>query len=95
MVIKHAIPKLGKNAIPFFSKAGKAKNKASDGITNQKILKDKSLICFMSLVSKYRKINAIIEMKGSDAKTAPQKELRFAISEIKTIKIALLIILII
>ncbi len=63
-------------------------NKASEGMTSQKISMDKLLTCLASFVSSYKKMKAIIEIKGSEAKTAPQKLLRLAISEISMIRAA-------
>ncbi len=66
----------------------KTRKSAKEGITNQKINEDNSTTLLRSLVSSYRKTKAIIEVNGMDAKTAPQKPLRLAISDIKTIRIA-------
>jgi len=88
IVIRQDIPKLRKNSIPLFSSSGKTMNNAKEGITSQKMSPDKLATAAVSLVSMYIKIKAMIEMKGSEAKIAPQKLLLLAISEIKVINTA-------
>ena len=68
-----------------FNKCGKIKNIESDGITNQKTLVDSWDIFSTLFVSVYIHMNAITVMNGTDAKTPPQKVLRFDISEIAVI----------
>ena len=62
-------------------------------MTNQKILIDNSVTFVKSFVSSYRKIKAMMDMKGSEASIAPQKLERLAISEIAKINAAELMIL--
>lgn len=54
---------------------------------------DNSDTLVKSLLSSYKKMKAMIEINGSDAKIAPQKLERFAISEIAKIRMAELTIL--
>jgi len=74
--------------------SGSATNKASDGSTSQKTLVDSSLTLSMSLVSMYNQNSASTEIKGTEARTAPANELRFAISEMATTKTAVIVIFI-
>jgi len=69
-------------------KMGKVMNKTSDGITSQKIPFDNWTTCKESFVSIYSQIIAITDTNGIEARTAPRNVLRFAISEIKAIRIA-------
>jgi len=71
---------------------GNETKSAKDGITNQNTLVDSALIFVTSLVSIYNQIIANTEIKGIDAKIAPTRELRFAISEMATIKTVVVII---
>lgn len=64
-------------------------------MTNQNMLIDNSETFVSSLVSSYKKINAMIEIKGSEANIAPQKLDRLAISEMANMRIAELKILMI
>jgi len=71
---------------------GNETKSAREGITSQNTLFDSALIFVTSLVSIYSQIIASTEIKGMDAKIAPTKELRFAISEMTTIKTVVVII---
>lgn len=62
-------------------------------MTNQNILIDNSETFVRSFDSSYKKIKAMIDIKGREANMAPQKLLRFAISEIRNIRTAELNIL--
>lgn len=64
-------------------------------MTNQNMLMDNSETFVKSLVSSYRKMKAIIDINGSEAKMAPQKLERLAISEIAKMSTAEPIILMI
>lgn len=55
-------------------------------MTSQKTLVDNALTFETSLVSIYNQVIANTEISGMEANIAPAKELRFAISEIATIK---------
>ena len=72
----------------FFNNQGSMIKKDSEGITNQKIPMESSDIFSIFLVSWYSQIIAKTEVKGTDAKTAPQKENLLEISEIATIRLA-------
>jgi len=69
--------------MPFLMAKARTKNNAKEGMTNQNILIDKSEISVKSFVSSYKKIKAMIEINGSEAKIAPQKLLALEISEIR------------
>lgn len=78
--------------MPCFSKTGNVTNNAKEGITSQNTLAESALTLETSLVSIYSQIIASTETKGIDASIAPTKELRFAISEITTIKTVVIMI---
>ena len=73
--------------MPCLISRGNVINNASEGITSQKILVAKALTFVASFVSMYSQIIAITETKGIDARIAPIKVLRLAISEIATIRV--------
>ena len=73
--------------MPSRSNKGSVTNKAKEGSTSQNMLLARALTFAISLVSTYSQIIARTETKGIDAKIAPIKVLRFATSEIATIKI--------
>jgi len=76
------------------SNTGKDTNSANDGMTNQKISLDKAVMASTSLLSKYIKIKAMIEINGNEAMKAPKVELLLAISDIMVINTADVIIFI-
>ena len=76
------------------SKIGNVKNSVNEGKTNQKILDDKLLTFVESPVSMYSQNIAKTETSGTDAKTAPARELLLEISEIATIRIVVIAIFI-
>ena len=88
IIITIDMRRAGMKFIFNFKRKGNEINKESEGITNQKILIDKSEIFWMSFVSKYNQIKAITETSGIEANIPPQNELLFEISEITTIKLA-------
>jgi hypothetical protein len=73
--------------MPFFNSNGRAINSISEGKTSQNMLDDKALTLETSFVSIYSQIMASTDINGIDARIAPVKELRLAISEIRTINI--------
>jgi hypothetical protein len=66
--------------------------KIKEGKTNQKTLVDSALTFSTSFVSTYSQSIASSETNGTEANSAPANELRFAISEIVTIKIVVIAI---
>ena len=78
------IPRLGQKVQPIRSIAGSRRNKGKDGRTNQKMLRDKAATASALPVSMYSQMNAKIDVSGKDARTAPQRELRFAASDTAT-----------
>jgi hypothetical protein len=68
-------------------------NNVKEGSTSQKMLIDKELIFSTSLVSIYNQSIARTETRGIEARTAPIRELRLAISEMMTISPVVTIIL--
>ncbi len=77
--------------MPFFIKTGKAINNTIDGAINQTILLENSTAEKLSLVSIYIHVIAKMDTKGIAANSAPIKEFLLAISEINTIKNAVII----
>ena len=67
--------------------------KTKEGSTSQKTLVVNALTLEISLVSIYNQIIASSDTTGTEATSAPIKELRLAISEISTIKIVVITIL--
>src|SRR5579863_3010890 len=67
--------------MPPRSIAGMSRNIGSDGRTYQKVASNNEAIRIVSAVSRHNQITAIIEISGSDATTAPNAGLRFAISD--------------
>jgi hypothetical protein len=61
---------------------------SNEGITSQKISDESAEIFCMSFVSTYNQMNASIDNKGIEARMLPAIELRFEISEIRTITTA-------
>jgi hypothetical protein len=61
-------------------------NNAKEGITSQNTLAERALTFETFLVSIYSHIIANTDTNGMDAKIAPINELRFAISDMATIK---------
>ena len=61
----------------------KIRNKAREGMTNQKIPIDNSDTFVRSLVSSYKKMKAMMEINGREAKMAPQRLDLLATSEMK------------
>jgi len=76
--------------IPFLSKIGNEMNSANEGITNQNILIDNSDIFSVSFVSIYNHVNASTDTIGIEASIPPTSELLLEISDISTIKIAVI-----
>lgn len=72
---------------------GKVTNSTSEGKTSQKTLVDKALTLDASLVSIYNHNIANTDTTGTEANSAPANELRFAISEITTIRKVVITIL--
>ncbi len=72
------------NDIPLRSKTARVGNKASEGITSQKILIDSVATFWVSCVSRYSQINANNEVSGNDASKAAHTLLRLAISDTAT-----------
>jgi len=68
-------------------------NNVKEGSTSQKILIDKEMIFSTSLVSTYNQSIARTETRGIEARIAPIRELRLAISEMMTISPVVTIIL--
>lgn len=66
-------------------------NKAKEGMTSQKTLVDNALTFDTSFVSIYSQNIANTETNGTEARMAPAKELRFAISAISTTKTVVII----
>jgi len=85
---------LKEKLIPCFNINGNEMNNVKDGNTSQKMLVDKELIFDTSLVSMYSQSMARTETIGIDAKIAPARELRLAISEMITISPVVTMILI-
>jgi len=75
--------RLGQNWIPLRSIAGTSKNIGSDGMMYQKVASIWEAICVSSPVSRHNQMTAMMEIKGSDATSAPNAGLRFATSETK------------
>lgn len=75
---------LKEKLIPCFNINGNEMNNVKDGNTSQKIQVDKELIFDTSLVSMYTQSMARTETIGIDAKIAPAREPRLAISEMIT-----------
>ncbi len=65
---------------------GSATNRTRDGKTSQKTLVESALTLSTLFVSMYSQSMANTETNGIEARIAPTKLLRFAISEIATIK---------
>lgn len=86
MVITQANPSEGQNSIPLLMKIGNEMNKANEGRTNQKTPLLNCEIFSKSELSLYSQINAIIETKGNDARTAPSIPFFFANSLAPTTK---------
>ena len=80
-----AIIKLVQKFKPAFNRKGKDIKSISEGITIQKILLDRLLICSISLDSRYIHIKDKTEIIGTDAIKLPKKLLFFETSEIKAI----------
>jgi len=80
------INKLIKKGMPCFRKIGNEMNKAKEGITSQNTPVDSALTFEIFLVSMYSHTIDNTETNGMEAKIAPKKELRLAISEIAKIK---------
>ncbi len=78
--------------MPFFKRKGNEIKRASEGITNQKMLVAKAFTFSIFFVSMYNQIIAKTEIRGIEANIAPINELRFEISEIITIKIVVITI---
>ncbi len=76
--------------IPFLSKIGNEMNSANEGITNQNILIDNPDIFSVSFVSIYNHVNASTDTIGIEAIIPPISELLLEISDISTIKIAVI-----
>lgn len=74
---------------------GKTINNVIEGTINQTILFENSTALVLLLVSIYIHVIAKIETKGIAANIAPIKELRLDISEINTIKSAVITIFVI
>jgi len=72
---------------------GSVINNTKDGNTIQKMLCDNAATACVFLVLVYKKIMAKNEIKGIDAIIPPTNELRLAISETTTIKMAEMITL--
>ena len=72
-------------------KSGNAMNSVIDGAMSQTILCENSTALLLSFVSIYIQVIANIDTKGIAANNAPIRLLLFAISEIKTIKSAVMI----
>lgn len=67
-------------------------NSVIDGGINQIILFENSTAALLLFVSKYIQVIANIETNGIAANKAPTRELRFVISDISTIKSAVITI---
>lgn len=80
--------------MPAFNSNGNETKSASDGMTNQKIPVDKSVIFSTLFVSIYSHIMANTDTRGTEARTAPINELRLDISEIITTSNVVITILI-
>ena len=78
---------------PCCSISGRVMNNVKEGSTSQKMLIDKELIFYTSLVSTYNQSIARTETRGIEARIAPIRELRLAISEMMTISPVVTIIL--
>jgi len=76
--------------MPFFKSKGNEIKRASEGMTNQKMLVANALTFSIFFVSMYSQIIAKTETKGIEANIAPTNELRFEISEITTINIVVI-----
>lgn len=72
---------------------GKVMNKASDGITSQKILADKVEILSISFVSIYSHIIPMTDTSGMEARIEPASVLFLEISDINTTIMAVTTIL--
>ncbi len=73
---------------PARSSSGNTMNNTSEGRTSQKMLCAKAATGSLSPVSRYSQMKASSEVSGSEARSAAQSELRFAISETATITTA-------
>lgn len=83
------------NGICAFNKTGKTTKKESEGKTNQNILVVSDDICSTSFVSTYIQHMASTETSGTEANSAPMKELILDTSDIETIKAAVMAIFVI
>ena len=81
---------LVKNGTCAFKSTGRTKYNDKDGRTSQNIFVVSEEICCISLVSKYSQNMASTETSGTEAITAPINELVFEISDIRTIKTAVI-----
>ncbi len=93
-VIAQETMKLGQNESPSRSRNGSAPKSASDGNTSQKMLVESAATLCALPVSRYSQMKASYEVRGSEARMAPQMELRFPSSDTATTTTAVMTTLI-
>jgi hypothetical protein len=92
-VTAHATARLNQKPTPERSSVGSITNKTREGRMSHKILCDRSATRWALPVSRYSQTNARSEVSGSEAMAAPQKVLRFAISDTATTTAAVMRVL--